>query len=56
MKTFYVHTNMGYYGTDGVIEVEAENEAEAYGYALAQLVEDISITVCETEEEAEGYC
>ena len=58
MKTFYVHTNMGYCGTDHVLEIEAETEAEAHEYAYQECVGMIDIHVCESQEEAEeagGY-
>ena len=54
MKTYYVHTNMGYCGTDNVIEVEAESEAEAHEYAYQECLDMIDISVHETEEEADN--
>ena len=50
---YYVNTNTGYIGTDDMLEIEAETESEAYEEAYQQLIENLSIDVYETEEEAE---
>ena len=55
MKTYYVHTNMGYCGTDDIMEIEAASEEEAFEQAYQDCVSMISVTVCETEEEASDY-
>ena len=50
---YYVNTNTGYCGTDDMLEIEAETESEAWEEAHQQLIENLSIDVYETLEEAE---
>jgi hypothetical protein len=53
MKMFYVNTNTGYIGTDEMLEIEADNASEAWDVAQGHLMENITIDVYDTEEEAE---
>ena len=50
---YYVNTNMGYYGTDDMLEIEADSTSEAYAIAEELLRESLSIEVFESEAEAE---